>query len=64
MDDTYLTAILADGREIKTPVVWFPRLRDASATQRKHWHLIGGGVGVHWEDLDEDISLEGLLAAG
>lgn len=53
---------LADGREISVPLEWFPRLRDATPEQRRHWRLIGGGVGIHWEDVDEDISVESLLA--
>ncbi len=53
---------LADGREISTPLEWFPRLRDASPEQRGRWRPIGGGVGIHWPDLDEDISVAGLLA--
>lgn len=52
---------LSDGREISVPLEWFPRLRDASEEQRKHWRLIGKGVGIHWEELDEDISVEALL---
>jgi hypothetical protein len=52
---------LADGREISVPLEWLPRLRDASATARQNWRLIGGGIGIHWEDLDEDISVKGLL---
>ncbi len=57
-----LRVILADGREISAPLDWFPRLRKASRAQRGKWRLIGGGIGIHWEDLDEDISVEGLLA--
>ena len=52
---------LADGRELAVPVAWFPRLLQASAEARKNCRLIGGGVGIHWPDLDEDISVEGLL---
>ncbi len=52
---------LLDGREISVPIEWFPRLRDATEQQRKNWRLIGKGVGIHWEDLDEDISVAGLL---
>ena len=57
-----LRAVLADGREIAVPLAWFPRLRDASLEQRRNWRLIGGGVGVHWPDVDEDISAASLLA--
>ena len=53
---------LADGREVSVPLEVFPRLRDATVEQRKRWRLIGGGVGLHWEDVDEDISVESLLA--
>ena len=52
---------LADGREVYAPLAWFPRLQTANNKQRQHWRLIGGGIGVHWEDVDEDISLESLL---
>lgn len=60
-DDT-LTVDLSDGRSISVPLAWYPRLSHASLAERKHWHLIGRGVGIHWEDIDEDISVEGLLA--
>ena len=56
-----LHVILADGREIAAPLVWFPRLQNATPEERKHWRLIGGGIGIHWEDVDEDISVESLL---
>lgn len=52
---------LDDGREIAIPIDWFPRLRDASETERNNWRLISGGEGIHWEELDEDILVEGLL---
>jgi hypothetical protein len=52
---------LLDGREISVPIEWFPRLRDASVAERKKWRLIGKGVGIHWETLDEDISVAALL---
>ncbi len=52
---------LEDGRELAVPIDWFPRLRDASDAQRANWRLIGGGEGIHWEDLDEDILVEGLM---
>ena len=57
-----LRVVLADGREVAVPLAWFPRLRDATPAQRSNWRLIGGGVGVHWPDVDEDISAESLLA--
>lgn len=52
---------LSDGREITVPLEWFPSLRDAPDAQRNKWRLIGKGVGIHWDDLDEDISVQGLL---
>lgn len=57
-----LRVFLADGREIVVPLEWFPRLRKATAAQRRKWRLIGGGIGIHWTDVDEDISVESLLA--
>ena len=53
---------LADGRTISVPLAWYPRLLHALADERKSWQLIGMGRGIHWEALDEDISVEGLLA--
>lgn len=52
---------LSDGREIGVPLEWFPRLREASSEQLHNWRLIGRGTGIHWPDVDEDISVEGLL---
>lgn len=52
---------LLDRRELSVPLEWFPKLRDATAAQRKRWHLIGRGVGIHWEQLDEDLSVASLL---
>ena len=57
-----LRVVLADGREVSVPIAWFPRLQKATAKQRKNWRLIGGGVGIHWEGVDEDISVESLLS--
>lgn len=54
---------LADGRQISAPLAWFPRLAAASPAQKSNWRLIGGGIGVHWPDIDEDISVESLLAS-
>ncbi len=54
---------LSDGRTVSAPLEWFPRLREASSDELASWRLIGGGVGIHWEQLDEDISVAGLLAA-
>jgi hypothetical protein len=56
-----LAVHLRDGRRISVPVHWFPRLRDATPAQRANWRLIGQGVGLRWDDLDEDISVRGLL---
>ena len=52
---------LADGRELSVPLEWLPRLRDATPEQRRNWRLIGRGEGVHWAELDEDVSVNGLL---
>ncbi len=52
---------LMDGRAISVPLVWYPRLLNADADQRKNWQIIGGGYGLRWEDVDEDLSTEGLL---
>src|SRR6059036_1021895 len=59
-DDT-ITAHLADGRVISVPLAWSWRLSDATPGQRANWELIGEGYGVHWPDVDEDISAEGML---
>jgi Protein of unknown function (DUF2442) len=56
-----LRVVLADGREVSAPLEWFPRLRDANAKQRRNWRLIGRGIGIHWEEIDEDISVNSLL---
>jgi hypothetical protein len=57
-----LIVSLEDGRELRVPVEWFPRLRDASPRERAEHRLIGGGVGIHFPRIDEDISVRGLLA--
>jgi hypothetical protein len=59
-EDT-LSVDLRDGRSILVPLAWYPRLANSSAAERSNWRLIGRGEGIHWEDLDEDISLLGLL---
>jgi hypothetical protein len=56
-----LIVALSDGREVKMPLEWSERLSKATPAQRKKWRLIGGGVGVHWEAIDEDILVESLL---
>lgn len=53
--------ILADGREISAPLEWFPRLRDATDAERQEWRFIGNGLGVHWSNIDEDISVSLLM---
>ena len=60
-EDT-LSVDLSDGRTISVPLEWFPRLVAATPKERKNWRLIGNGNGIHWNDLDEDISVEGLIA--
>ena len=60
--DDVLTVILLDGRTVTVPLSWYPRLANGSPEERLNWHLLGGGHGIHWPDLDEDISVEALLA--
>ena len=57
-----LTVVLDDGRTVSVPLVWFPRLLNATEKQRKGWEFIGGGIGIHWEEVDEDISVASLLS--
>ena len=59
-EDT-LSVDLIDGRTITVPLAWYPRLLHATAKQRKKWRVCGGGYGIHWPDIDEDLSTEGLL---
>ena len=61
-DDALIVA-LSDGREVSVPLEWFPRLRDAAPEQRDNWRLIARGIGIHWEDVDEDIAVTTLLRA-
>ncbi|MEO5858822.1 MAG: DUF2442 domain-containing protein [Pyrinomonadaceae bacterium] len=56
-----ISVSLADGRMIRVPLEWYPRLVDATPKDRNNWQLIGGGLGIHWEDLDEDVTVESLL---
>lgn len=56
-----LTVDLVDGRSLSIPLIWYPRLWHGTDQERQHWEWIGDGVGIHWPDLDEDISIEGLL---
>ena len=60
--DDAMEVNLTDGRQIRIPLEWFPKLRDASPEQRQNWRLIGKGIGIHWPELDEDVSLEGMLS--
>ena len=60
--DNAIIVELVDGRTISAPLVWFPRLFQASKEQRKNWELLGEGEGVHWPAIDEDLSIAGLLA--
>jgi hypothetical protein len=61
MDDDALSVDLADGRTISVPLTWFPRLLHATPQARANWQLAGGGFGIHWPDVDEDLSSAGLL---
>jgi hypothetical protein len=56
-----LSVSLMDGRTISVPLAWYPRLLHATEEQRKNWKIAGGGYGIHWPDLDEDLSTQGLL---
>ena len=62
IDDDTLTVELDDGRTVSVPVAWYPRLLHGSKEERANWRLIGKGHGIHWENVDEDISVEGILA--
>lgn len=61
LTDETLSVRMKDGRTITVPLAWYPRLLGASPEQRKNWKVAGGGYGIHWPDLDEDLSTEGLL---
>jgi Protein of unknown function (DUF2442) len=61
--DEELVVTLADGRRVSAPLAWFPRLLRATPAQRRKWRLVGKGVGIHWDDVDEDISVRSLLAS-
>jgi hypothetical protein len=60
-DDASLIVDLMDGRTISVPLAWYPRLLGATPEQRARWEKAGGGYGIYWPDLDEDLSTEGLL---
>ena len=59
--DDAISVSLRDGRVITVPLVWYPRLLDATAAQRNNWKIAGGGYGIHWPDIDENLSTEVLL---
>ncbi len=59
--EKFLVVGLMDGRHISVPLKWYPRLVDASPTALSHWEICGGGYGLHWPELDEDLSTEGML---
>ncbi len=59
--DDHILVVLADGRELAAPLAWSPRLAEATPDQRRNWRLIGRGQGIHWPDVDEDISVASLL---
>lgn len=61
IDDDVISVDLMDGRSISVPLLWYPRLADASRKARENWQTSGGGYGIHWPDIDEDLSTEGLL---
>ncbi|EIC85874.1 DUF2442 domain-containing protein [Serratia sp. M24T3] len=61
IDDSRLSVDLMDGRTISVPIAWYPRLYAGTPEQRNNWELAGAGLGIHWPDLDEDLSTEGLL---
>ena len=61
-DAARLHVALSDGRALSIPLSWFPRLHEATPQQRQHWELIGQGIGISWPDIDEDLSVAGLLA--
>lgn len=60
-EDT-LTVELDDGRTLSVPMAWYPRLQHATPEEKENWRLIGGGQGIHWESIDEDISVQGIIA--
>ncbi len=60
-DDDTMSVDLADGRTITVPLAWYPRLLDATPEQRRNWQRCGGGFGIHWPEIDEDLNTQGLL---
>ena len=61
VSDSELIVQLIDGRQVSVPLVWYPKLLHASPEQRRSWELLGDGEGIHWPDVDEDLSVSGLL---
>lgn len=61
LDEDRLSVELMDGRAISVPLAWYPRLANATPAQRAHWELAGGGYGLHWPEIDEDLGTEGML---
>jgi hypothetical protein len=61
ISDEELEVFLIDGRRISVPLAWFPRILHATKDQRNHWEFLGEGTGIHWPDIDEDLSISGLL---
>jgi len=61
INDDVITVDLMDGRSISVPLIWYPRLAKASQKERENWKTSGGGYGIHWPDIDEDLSTEGML---
>jgi Protein of unknown function (DUF2442) len=61
IDEERLSVELMDGRGIAVPLAWYPRLADATPVERSNWTIAGGGYGIHWPDIDQDLSTEGLL---
>lgn len=62
LDEDHLIVDLRDGRSLSVPLAWYPRLLHGSLDQRNRWEIAGGGFGIHWPELDEDLSVEGILA--
>ncbi|MEI6127268.1 MAG: DUF2442 domain-containing protein [Pseudomonadota bacterium] len=60
-EKTFLCVVLSDGREVKVPLEFYPRLKHATPTQRNNYQLIGRATGIHWPDVDEDLSVEGIV---
>jgi len=61
-DDVIMRVAFTDGRVLYVPLVWFPSLHAATPEQRSHYEISGGGIGLHWPDLDEDLSVAGLMS--